>query len=162
ICVALADKFDTLISMFAIGEKPTGSKDPFALRRAALGIIRIILENKLRLPLGKFAKADVIEFFSDRLVVQLKDQNIRHDIIKAVMREGDDDLVRVVARAKALQDFLGTDDGANLLTAYKRAANILAIEEKKDKATYKASDLKEGALKEKEEKDLAATLAKTA
>jgi glycyl-tRNA synthetase beta chain len=162
ICVALADKLDTLISMFAIGEKPTGSKDPFALRRAALGIIRIILENNIRLPLKKFVKDDLIEFSHDRLVVQLKDQNIRHDVIKAVVASGDDDLVRIVARAKAVQDFLATADGTNLLAGYKRAANILAIEEKKDKTSYKATELKTAALKDKEEKDLAEKLAKSA
>jgi glycyl-tRNA synthetase beta chain len=152
ICVALADKLDTLISMFAIGEKPTGSKDPFALRRAALGIMRIILENNVRLPLKKFMKDDVLDFFHDRLVVQLKDQNIRHDVIKAVVANGDDDLVRIVARAKAVQDFLSTEDGANLLAGYKRAANILSIEEKKHNTKYSYKDLNIEALKEPEEK----------
>ena len=111
VTVALADKLDTLISMFAIGEKPTGSKDPFALRRASLGIIRIILENNIRLPLKKFLNDELLAFFADRLIVQLKDSGIRHDIIKAALSGGDDDLVRVVARAKALQDFIGNDDG---------------------------------------------------
>lgn len=132
ICVALADKFDTLISMFGAGEKPTGSKDPFALRRSALGIIRIILENNLRLPLKKFLTDELLAFFGDRLKVMLRDKGIRHDVIDAVMANGDDDLVRVVARTKALQEFLATDDGINLLAAYKRAANIVGIEEKKD------------------------------
>jgi glycyl-tRNA synthetase beta chain len=160
ICVALADKLDTLVSMFAIGEKPTGSKDPFALRRAALGIIRIILENDLRLGLKSFVNDELLAFFHDRLIVQLKDSGIRHDVIKAVVANGDDDLVRIVARARALQDFLASDDGANLLTAYKRAANIVSIEEKKDKATYAAADLKTNALKEKEETELAGALSK--
>ncbi len=136
VCVALADKLDTLISMFAAGEKPTGSKDPFALRRAALGIIRIIIENNIRLPLKSVLNAELIAFFSDRLKVMLKDQGIRHDIISAVLANGDDDLVRVVARAKALQEFLGTENGANLLAGYKRASNIVAAEEKKDKTTF--------------------------
>jgi glycyl-tRNA synthetase beta chain len=161
IAVALADKLDTLISMFAIGEKPTGSKDPFALRRAALGVIRIILENNIRLPLKKFVENDLIDFFHDRLVVQLKDQNIRHDVIKAVVASGDDDLVRIVARAKAVQSFLDTDDGKNLLAGYKRAVNILAIEEKKDKTTYGSSDLDPKQLQEKEEIDLFQLLKKS-
>lgn len=137
ICVALSDKLDTLVSMFAIGEKPTGSKDPFALRRAALGVIRIILENKIRLPLNPLLKnKELPDFFSDRLKVQLKDSGIRHDLINAVFALGEDDLVRLVERVTALQNFLATDDGANLLAAYKRAANILSIEEKKDKKQY--------------------------
>lgn len=140
VCAALADKLDTLISMFAAGEKPTGSKDPFALRRAALGIIRIILENNIRLPLKSVLNAELITFFSDRLKVMLKDQGIRHDIISAVLANGDDDLVRVVARAKALQEFLGTDNGTNLLAGYKRASNIVTAEEKKDKTTFEKVD----------------------
>lgn len=207
VCVALADKLDTLISMFAAGEKPTGSKDPFALRRAALGVIRIILENNLRISLlnifwvGALNMTDFIQknitknfnahlnqvsdifpslsaeaeklksinndislnkagtikaaeergaehfiikpliaFFSDRLKVMLKDQGIRHDIISAVLANGDDDLVRVVARAKALQEFLGTENGTNLLAGYKRASNIVAAEEKKDKTTFDKVD----------------------
>jgi len=221
ICISLADKLDTLISMFTIGEKPTGSKDPFALRRNALGIIRIILEKKIRLQLSSIIKdylhfddfilwvirndkdapnyvhkklisvkkypgaktvrekmhhltpnhrpesdhyelifegedfevphdieeselqplrettlIALLNFFIDRLKVQLKDSGIRHDVINAVVANGDDDLVRIVKRAEALQAFLGTDDGANLLVAYKRGVNILDIEEKKDKKTY--------------------------
>ncbi len=144
VCIALADKLDTLISMFAIGEKPTGSKDPFALRRAALGVIRMVLENKLCMPLKAIGLNDeLLAFFYDRLKVQLKDQGIRHDVINAVVAKGDDDLLRIVARAQALQQFLASDDGANLLIAYKRASNILAIEEKKDKATYAAFALSE-------------------
>jgi glycyl-tRNA synthetase beta chain len=137
ICVALADKFDTLISMFAAGEKPTGSKDPFALRRSALGIIRIILENNLRLKLHVIlSTAELIAFFGDRLAVQLKDQGIRHDVVSAIMASGDDDLTRVIVRAKALQDFLKTEDGTNLLIAYKRATNIVEIAEKKYEKEY--------------------------
>jgi glycyl-tRNA synthetase beta chain len=157
ICVALADKLDTLVSMFTIGEKPTGSKDPFALRRSALGIIRIILENNIRLPLAAFLDAELFAFFIDRLKVQLKDQGIRHDVINAVVANGDDDLVRVVARAKAVQEFINTDDGINLLAGYKRAANILAIEERKDETTYH-QEVTSSNLKDAEEKILCDTL----
>jgi glycyl-tRNA synthetase beta chain len=135
IAVALADKLDQLAGFFAAGEKPTGSADPFALRRAALGVIRILLENGLRLPLT--VKDDVIAFFADRLKVALKEKGTRHDLIDAVFSlGGEDDLVRLVARVEALQDFIGTDNGKNLIVAYKRAANILKAEEKKDKKTY--------------------------
>lgn len=131
VAVALADKLDTLVGFFAIDEKPTGSKDPFALRRAALGVIRIVLENGLRLPLTKFGKEDLLAFFADRLKVTLKDQGKRHDLVDAVFALGDDDLVRIVARVEALDGFLKTDDGKTLLAGYKRAANILKAEEKK-------------------------------
>ncbi|MET0336731.1 MAG: glycine--tRNA ligase subunit beta [Caulobacter sp.] len=133
IAVALADKLDTLVGFFAIDEKPTGSKDPFALRRAALGVIRIITENGLRLPLNSFATKtpDLTPFFADRLKVVLRDQGKRHDLVDAVFALGDDDLVRIVSRVEALDAFLKTDDGANLLAGYKRAANILKAEEKK-------------------------------
>ncbi|MBO9710449.1 MAG: glycine--tRNA ligase subunit beta [Caulobacter sp.] len=131
VAVALADKLDTLVGFFAIDEKPTGSKDPFALRRAALGVIRIILENAVRLPLSKFGREDLIAFFADRLKVTLKDQGKRHDLVDAVFALGDDDLVRIVARVEALDGFLKTDDGKNLLAGYKRASNILKAEEKK-------------------------------
>ena len=131
IAVALADKFDALIGFFAAGEKPTGSGDPFALRRAALGVIRILLENKLRLPLQ--VSDDLLSFFADRLKVALREKGIRHDLIDAVFAlGGEDDLVRLVARVEALQAFLKTEDGTNLLAGYKRAANILKAEEKKD------------------------------
>ncbi len=146
IAVALADKIDTLTGFWSIDEKPTGSKDPFALRRAALGIIRTVLENGLRLKLRKAftaAKAsdrnadDLLSFFADRLKVHLREQGVRHDLIAAVFAlGGEDDLVRLVARVKALQEFLGTDNGKNLLVAYLRAANIVRAEEKKDKAGY--------------------------
>jgi len=151
IVVSLADKIDTLVGFFAIDEKPTGSKDPYALRRAALGIIRIVLDNNLRLALrpliaqayeqgrhpvedgGTIADA-LIEFFADRLKVFLRDQGVRHDLVSAVFAQGgrDDDLVQLVARAKALEGFLASDDGANLLIAYRRAFKISQIEEKKD------------------------------
>ena len=147
VCLALADKLDTLISMFAIGEKPTGSKDPFALRRAALGVIRIILENKLRVPLSKFMPQDTLDFFHDRLKVMLKEQGIRHDRIQAVLY-GDDDMLRIAQKAAALAEMLANEDGVNLLAAYKRAANILNIEEKKDKIRYDAKGLNQATLQE--------------
>jgi glycyl-tRNA synthetase beta chain len=147
VALALADKLDTLVTFFAIGEKPTGSGDPFALRRAALGVIRLILENKLRVPLravftaaapaGKDPGKDLLAFFEDRLKVHLRERGVRHDLIAAVFALGDeDDLVRLLARVEALQDFVSGADGANLLTAYRRAANILRIEEKRDGRTY--------------------------
>ncbi len=197
VAVALADKLDTLVGFFAIDEKPTGSKDPFALRRAALGVIRLILDNNLRLELqnwgyvaGEYLSGvrrdrklpayprretareillrteksadrdrlahqlatdgvewdhgwsdyqavltllgwDVLAFFADRLKVLLRDQGKRHDLVDAVFALGDDDLVRIVRRVEALDAFLATDDGANLLAGYKRASNILKAEEKK-------------------------------
>jgi glycyl-tRNA synthetase beta chain len=131
VAVALADKLDTLVGFFAIDEKPTGSKDPYALRRAALGVIRIILENNLRLSLAKFGKEDLIAFFADRLKVTLRDQGKRHDLVDAVFALGDDDLARIVARVEALDGFLKTDDGKSLMAGYKRASNILKAEEKK-------------------------------
>ena len=145
VAVALADKIDTLVGFWTIDEKPTGSKDPFALRRAALGVIRLIIENKLRLPLlDVFAKAggtdiaaDLLAFFADRLKVHLKAEGVRHDLIDAVFAlGGEDDLVRLLARVQALGSLMGTDDGVNLLAAHKRAANILRIEEKKDGCSY--------------------------
>jgi glycyl-tRNA synthetase beta chain len=123
VAVALADKLDTLRSFFAIDEKPTGSKDPFALRRAALGAIRILTENELRFVV---AEADLLNFFADRLKVQQREAGVRHDLIDAVFAlGGEDDLVRLLARVKALQAFIATEDGTNLLAGYKRAANIL-------------------------------------
>ena len=150
VAVALADKLDTLVGFFAIDEKPTGSKDPFALRRAALGVIRLVLENGVRGSLAGMMKpagtmiitgrklgadtsysADLLSFFVDRLTVLLRDQGQRHDLVAAVFALGDDDLVRIVRRVEALAAFLATDDGANLLAGYKRASNILRAEEKK-------------------------------
>lgn len=126
VAVALADKLDTVRSFFAIDEKPTGSKDPFALRRAALGIIQIITTNRLRFGVGE---GDVLSFFADRLKVQQREAGVRHDLIDAVFAlGGEDDLVRLLARVHALQAFIGTEDGANLLAGYKRAANILKKE----------------------------------
>ena len=178
VAVSLADKIDTLVGFWAINEKPTGSKDPYALRRAALGVIRLVIENNNRLTLidtfnsawqtGNYdgnaneACADLLSFFADRLKVHLKEKGIRHDLISAVFAQkgdggGEDDLVRLLARVNALGDFLSTDDGANLLTAYKRAANILRIEEKKDHTTYDdAPD--DTTLDQAEEKDLHAIL----
>jgi len=192
VAVALADKLDTLVGFFAIDEKPTGSKDPFALRRAALGVIRLVLDNGVRLNLSDLLLAkvgtlastltlglrteglaalelwwvkgsdiadirtmfrdflgaaaknapetlptlvnvrdDLLAFFADRLKVLLRDQGKRHDLVDAVFALGDDDLVRIVRRVEALDGFLATDDGANLLAGYKRASNILKAEEKK-------------------------------
>lgn len=181
VAVALADKFDTLAGFWSIDEKPTGSKDPYALRRAALGVIRLILENDLRLPLVHAVlseafsahglrkvmmidlagmsvedleraqesasdepildpmEADLLAFFADRLKVYLRDHGARHDLIDAVFAlPGQDDLLMVVRRVEALGQFLDTEDGKNLLAGYKRAANILRIEEKKDGRAYEA------------------------
>ncbi|NYZ16805.1 glycine--tRNA ligase subunit beta [Azospirillum sp. RWY-5-1] len=177
VALALADKLDTLVGFFAIDEKPTGSKDPYALRRAALGVIRLVLENGLRLPLlSVFTKAhglftvdglakadgvagDLLAFFADRLKVVLRDQGVRHDLIDAVFAlGGEDDLVRLLARVKALQAFVRSEDGANLLTAYKRASNIVRIEEKKDATTYDQEPDPAGLVQE-EERALHAALA---
>jgi glycyl-tRNA synthetase beta chain len=145
VAVALADKIDTLTAFWAIDEKPTGSRDPFALRRAALGIIRLVLENGLRLRLlPLFAEGypgaepdDLLGFCADRLAVHMRDRGIRHDVIDACMRlGGQDDLVLLVARVEALQAFLGTEDGADLLAGYRRAVGILEQEEKRDGVEY--------------------------
>ncbi|HTJ02866.1 MAG TPA: glycine--tRNA ligase subunit beta, partial [Methylovirgula sp.] len=183
ISVALADKFDTLIGFFAIDERPTGSKDPFALRRAALGIIRLILENELRLPIlavagearanygtlaaaapaaGETLPTQILNFFADRLKVYLRDKGARHDLIDAVFSLGEqDDLLLVVRRVEALGRFLDTDDGVNLLAGYRRAANILKAEEKKagekEAASYQEAFSPEIFAAE-EERELAAAL----
>src|SRR6476619_3412407 len=118
VAVALADKLDTMVGFWAIDEKPTGSKDPYALRRAALGVIRIVLDNSLRLRLTKISgvSADLLSFFADRLKVQLREQGARHDLVDAVFAlEGQDDLLMIVRRVEALGKFLDTDDGKNLL-----------------------------------------------
>ncbi|HVU31652.1 MAG TPA: glycine--tRNA ligase subunit beta [Sphingomicrobium sp.] len=152
IAVALADKLDSISSFFLVGLKPTGSKDPFALRRAAIASIEIITRNGLRLSLTKALRGalanrvgqvadsapahqldsttgELLEFFADRLKVQQRDAGVRHDLIDAVFSlGGEDDLVRLLARVEALQGFITTRDGADLLTAYKRAANILRKE----------------------------------
>ena len=167
IAVALADKIDTLTGFWAIFEPPTGSKDPYALRRAALGVIKIVLQNEIRLALrplvgrqlaswfetltprvhkftadqmrqaSEAATSDLLLFFADRLKVQLREQGARHDLVDAVFAlEGQDDLLMIVRRVDALGKFLDTDDGKNLLAGYKRATNIIRIEEKKDKREY--------------------------
>ncbi|QOG21284.1 MULTISPECIES: glycine--tRNA ligase subunit beta [Bradyrhizobium] len=154
VAVALADKIDTLVGFWAIDEKPTGSKDPYALRRAALGVIRLIAENALRLSLMQVAASalaglsvqpadaqklpsDLLAFFADRLKVQLREQGARHDLVDAVFAlGGQDDLLMIVRRVEALGKFLDSDDGKNLLAGTKRASNILSIEEKKDKRSF--------------------------
>jgi len=187
VAVALAEKLDTLVGFFAIDKRPTGSKDPYALRRAALGVIRLITENNIRLPLehvlalaakplkpylelkaegGEDAilkhlettfEEHLLPFFADRLKVQQRDLGVRHDLIDAVFAKGDDDLVRILNRVSALSAFLDADDGANLLAGYKRAANILKIEEKKDGKSYD-QDVHEAALVDPEEEALAVAL----
>ena len=180
--VALADKLDTLVGFWAIDEKPTGSKDPYALRRAALGMIRMVIEAKLNIDLmkvigcadGNFKfelsrlvdlidwhgkqvngqHVDLLAFFADRLKVYLKDQGARHDLIDAVFSlGGQDDLLMVTRRVEALSKFLDTDDGKNLLAGVKRASNILRIEEKKDNKTYRG-DVNPAQLIKGEEKAL--------
>jgi glycyl-tRNA synthetase beta chain len=204
IAVALADKLDTLVGFWAIDERPTGSKDPYALRRAALGVIRIVLENGLRLPLtfvlesgmsrhvrhreeprrgdaaiqggverpaapgslrfarddGKAVVADLLAFFADRLKIYLRDKGARHDLIDAVFAlPGQDDLLMIVWRVEALGRLLDTEDGQNLLTGYRRAANILRAEEKKDGAQAFAGKHDPALLALPAEKDLADVLA---
>ncbi|GBD50708.1 glycine--tRNA ligase subunit beta [Methylopila sp. Yamaguchi] len=170
IAVALADKIHTLVGFWAIDEKPTGSKDPYALRRAALGVVRIILENGLRLSLldvvDGASKAgigpDLLAFLADRLKVQLRDQGKRHDLVDAVFAAGDgaanDDLVLVVRRVEALETLLSTEDGKNLLAGYRRAANILKAEEKKDGPGAFEAAPDAGLLTEPAERDLSAAL----
>ena len=158
VAVALADKLDTLTGFWAIDEKPTGSKDPFALRRAALGVIRLVLGNELRLVLddalakasnivgeregrdGARSFADINElmsFFHDRLKVFLRDEGIRHDVIDACLAmPGSDDLTLLVKRARALSGFMATEDGENLIQGYKRTNNILTQAEEKDGVEY--------------------------
>jgi glycyl-tRNA synthetase beta chain len=150
IAVALADKLDTLVGFWAIDEKPTGSKDPYALRRAALGVIRIVVENGVHLPLTRAfvagieidrpTAADLLSFFHDRLKVYMRDKGARHDLIDAVISPDADDLLLITARVAALGIFLDSEDGKNLLAGTKRAANILAAEEKKGTAIAAAVD----------------------
>lgn len=162
LAVGLADKIDLLTGFWAIDEKPSSSKDPFALRRAALGVIRIIETNKLRLDLNDWIKdADLIAFFEDRLKVMLKDRGIAHDVVDAVLAmKGTTDLGLKIARIKALNSFVSSQDGAELLAAYKRAANILKVEEKKQGLSFTAPSLQ--ALEKKEEKQLFEVLKRTA
>jgi glycyl-tRNA synthetase beta chain len=137
IAVALADKLDILTGFWAIDEKPTGSKDPYALRRAALGVIRLIVDNKLRIALKQFVSdPDLLSFFHDRLKVSLRDSGARHDLVDAVISEDSDDILQIAARVAALGSLLEAENGKALLAGYKRAANILAAEEKKDGTTY--------------------------
>ena len=158
VAVALADKLDTLTGFWAIDEKPTGSKDPFALRRAALGVIRLVLENGITLPLRQFVpvadllksetasyhlglddecKSNLVFFIHDRLKTYLRDQGIRHDVIDAcIAMPGNDDLTLLVKRATALQETLATDDGENLIQGFKRANNILTQAEAQDGVEY--------------------------
>jgi glycyl-tRNA synthetase beta chain len=189
VAVALADKLDMLASFWRIGEKPTGSGDPYQLRRAALGVIRIVLENDLRLPLvaevevatklvdqsikasgvgivdwnGQQVHTEVVDllaFFAERLKVHLRDKGARHDLIDAIFSlPGQDDLALIVKRVEALTEFLKTDDGVNLLAGVKRAQNILAIEEKKDKTSH-AGDVDASLLQAEEEQALAAAIDK--
>ena len=180
VIVALAEKIDVLHGFFAIGELPTGSKDPFALRRAALGVIRIVLDNKLRVKLNELKEGAlqlyrnqagqsfgpgsvdaILPFFHDRLKVYLKDKGHKYDAIDAVLTKADgsleDDLVLIVRKLEALEAFLKTDDGANLAAGYKRAANILKAEEKKG-ALPEHLEVDEKALEQPEEKSLFAAL----
>jgi glycyl-tRNA synthetase beta chain len=145
VAVALADKIDMLTGFWAIGEKPTGSKDPFALRRAALGAIRIVLENGLRLRLcdlfatanGAADAGDLLSFLHDRLKVHLREEGLRHDIIDAALSApGADDLWLLVHRARALAAFLATEDGDNLLQGFRRAHNLLKQAEAADGVAY--------------------------
>ncbi|MCE9649947.1 MAG: glycine--tRNA ligase subunit beta [Parvibaculum sp.] len=160
--VSLADKLDTLTGFWSIDEKPTGSKDPYALRRAALGIIRVVLESGLRLKLSAWTDADLLSFFADRLKVYLRDRGARHDLVDAVFAlPGQDDLVLIVKRVEALSAFLSTDDGKNLLAGYKRAVNILKIEEKKDGKSFDGAP-DATLLVEAEEKTLAVAIATAA
>jgi glycyl-tRNA synthetase beta chain len=171
IVVALADKIITLVGFFSIGEKPTGSRDPFALRRAGLGIIRLITENGLRLSLtSAFTKAreiwdpmlpdvtsELLDFIAERLKVHLRQEGVRHDLITAVFALAEDDLVRLIARVNALARFIGTADGNNLVVAYRRASNIIAIEERRDDRVYDGI-VNSGLLSEAEEQALAKRL----
>jgi glycyl-tRNA synthetase beta chain len=160
VAVALADKLDTLVGFWFAEERPTGSKDPFALRRAALGVIGLILSNNLSLRLSELIKfslrqhdtrasgdasnrqeqiiiPDLLAFFADRLKIQLREQGARHDLVDAVFAlGGQDDLLLIVRRVEALGSFLDSEDGKNLLAGYRRATNIIRIEEKKDARQY--------------------------
>jgi len=193
VAVALADKLDTLVGFWAVDEKPTGSKDPFALRRAALGIIRLVLENGIRLSVLETTKAaaagliaastrdavvnrkqlpvDLLAFFADRLKVQLREQGARHDLVDAVFalreagsaggatgtKNAQDDLLLIVRRVEALGQFLDSEDGKNLLAGYKRATNIIRIEEKRDNRHYTGAPQAE-LYRQPEEKALASAI----
>ena len=157
VTVALADKLDTLVGFWAMDEKPTGSKDPYALRRAALGVVRILLERNVRVPLLATTKdADLLAFFHDRLKVYLRDLGARHDLIDAVLTPETDDLLMIARRVEALTAFITSEDGKNLLAGTKRATQLLAAEEKK--GTVVADSVSEALLKLDAEKDLAAAV----
>ncbi len=157
ITVALADKLDTLVGFWAIDEKPTGSKDPFALRRAALGVVRILLEKNVRLSLLSVAKdPDLLSFFHDRLKVYLRDLGARYDLIDAVLTPESDDLLMIARRVEALTAFITGEDGRNLLAGAKRATQLLAAEEKK--GTVVADGVSEELLKLDAEKALYAAI----
>ncbi|TAX33321.1 glycine--tRNA ligase subunit beta [Rhizobium leguminosarum] len=157
ITIALADKLDTLIGFWAIDEKPTGSKDPFALRRAALGVVRILLERRIRLPLLATTRdGDLLSFFHDRLKVYLRDQGARHDLIDAVLTPDADDLLMVARRVEALTAFITSEDGKNLLSGTKRATQLLAAEEKK--GTVIADGVSQAFLKLDAERELFAAI----
>jgi len=174
VVAALADKIDSLVAFFSIREKPTGSRDPFALRRAAQGVIRIILDRGLRLPLAvAFERAywrlgrpeanptgELLDFIAERLRVLLRDAFVRHDLIAAVfadIRKTQGDLVSLLARVDALRTFLELHDGASLLTAYRRASNIVGIEERKDGCRHDG-EVDTALLRQPEERALAAIL----
>lgn len=179
IAVAMADKLDTLVGFFGIDEKPTGSKDPYALRRAALGVLRLILENKLRLDLASLISlaaghysgkrtvdqlaltSELSDFFADRLKVMLRDKGYRHDLVAAVFGpENMTDIVGQMGKLEALTKALGSDDGKALLGLYRRAANILKIEEKKDGKAYNGGTVQTTLLAEPQEKALSDALIK--
>lgn len=184
VALALADRLDTLAGFFAIGETPTGSRDPYALRRAALGIIRLVLENRLHLPFRALCRTvveqadaadpagadpcaaalqdpkwieELLGFVADRLKVHLRDRGMRHDHVAAAFAAEDDDLLAIVARTEALAKFLASDDGSNLLMAHRRAGNIVSIEERKDGESY-AGAVDEARLRQPEEVELAEEL----
>jgi glycyl-tRNA synthetase beta chain len=176
VIVALVDKLITLVGFFGIGERPTGSRDPFGLRRAALGVIRIILENQLHLPLAAaFEQAksawgkdwpdvtgELLLFTADRLKVHLREQGIRHDLIAAAFAQvggagAGDDLIRLIERVKALQALLDTEHGSDLLVAYRRASSIVGIEERRDGRRYDG-EVNRSLLRQPEEAALAMSL----
>jgi len=152
IAVALADKLDMLSGFWAIDEKPTGSRDPFGLRRAALGVIRIVLENSLNFPLE--VSTDLLAFFHERLKVLFRDQGARHDLVDAVLSGNSDDLLAISQRVSALSSLLENEAGQSLLAGYRRGANIVAAEEKKDNISYQ-DDVSAALLSSAEEKALA-------
>ena len=159
VIMAIADKLDTLIGFWSIDEKPTGSKDPYALRRAALGVIRILLENNSRFELSHFIRdPDLLSFFHDRLKVYLKDLGARHDLIDAVLTPESDDFLLVARRVEALTAFITSEEGKNMLAGAKRATQLLAAEEKKGAVVN--ADVNEALLTLPAEKALYAAITK--